>query len=296
MLVLGIGVVTFWPTALHGLGSPIRHIAGIGSPHPTTTARSVVDKAERVDPALDAPGPNTTGWRHTGVTLRPLACGPNGELVVDQDGTTLDGDLIDCNVRIDANNVTISRSEVAAGGPWAIYKPDQFTNLTVTDVEVAGKPGCEAALAFSHYTATRMNIHGCEDGVRIEQGSVLQDSWIHDFWNGDVNGQRVGETDHDGVATTGGSNLTIRHNRIDNPDNDNSCIMIGGEFGEPSNIVIEDNYLDGGNYSLILAPQGSNRVIRGNTFTRNYLAGPADLSGAYTWSGNVYTDGSPVPD
>jgi hypothetical protein len=290
-LVLGIGVLTFWPAALSGLGTPIRHLAGIGNSHTTVT----VTHTRIASVPVTAPGPNNTGWRHTGVHLTQAACGANGELLIDTDGATIDSALIQCNVRVNANNVTISRSLVAAGGPWAIYKPDAYTNLKVTDVEINGRPGCQAAIAFSHYTATRVNIHGCQDGVRIDADSTLQDSWIHNFWDGTQNGQRIDEPNHDGVSTTGGSNLTIRHNRIDNPHSNNSCIAIGGVYAEPSNVLIEDNYLDGGNYSVLLAPYGNNRVIKDNTFTRNFLTGPVNLAGSYAWSGNVYTDGSPVP-
>jgi hypothetical protein len=290
MLVLGIGLLVFWPAVLSGIGAPIRHLAGIGTRHPAVT----VDHVRPAAVPTTVPGPDNTGWQHTGVRLTPMTCGPDGELVIDTDGATLDSALIRCNVRIDANNVTITRSLVAAGGPWAIYKPDQFANLTLTDVEIAGQPGCQAALAFSRYVATRLNIHGCEDGALIDQGATVQDSWIHDFWDGRVNGQQVGEIAHDGVSATGGSDLTIKHNRIDNPRSDDSCIMIGGQFGEPSNVDIEDNYLDGGNYTIFLAPYGTNRVIKNNTFTRTFLTGPADVGGSYVWSGNVYTDGSPV--
>jgi hypothetical protein len=72
--------------------------------------------------------------------------------------------------------------------------------------------------------------------------------------------------------------------------------MIGGQYGEPSNVVIEDNYLDGGNYAIFLAQYGSNRVIRNNTFARTFLTAAANVSGSYVWAGNVYTDGSPVPN
>jgi hypothetical protein len=291
-LVLSIGVLTFWPAALSGLGTPIRHLAGIGSSHQATTVTHMRNAAIPVT----APGPNSTGWRHTGVHLTPMTCGPNDEVLISQDNTTIDGALIQCNVRVSANNVTISRSMVVSGGPWAIYKPDAYTNLKVTDVEIAGRPGCQAGLAFSHYTATRLDVHGCEDGVRIDADASLQDSWIHNFWDGTQNGQRIDEPNHDGVSTTGGSNITIRHNRIDNPHSNNSCIAIGGVYAEPSNVLIEDNYLDGGNYSVLLAPYGTNRVIKDNTFTRNFLTGPANLAGSYAWSGNVYTDGSPVPN
>jgi hypothetical protein len=292
MLLLGIGILALWPAALNGLGAPIRHLAGIDSQH--VAAPTITTTRRPIPPST--PSVDNTGWQHTGVQLTPVACGPNNEIVVSENGAVLDGVLIRCNVRIDADNVTISRSMVVAGGPWAVYKPDQFTNLTVADVEIAGRPGCQAALAFSHYTAIRLNIHGCADGLRLDQHATVQDSWIHDFWDGRQNGQQVGAAAHDGVSTTGGSDLTIRHNRIDNPRSDNSCIMIGGQYGEPSNVVIEDNYLDGGNYAIFLAQYGSNRVIRNNTFARTFLTAAANVSGSYVWAGNVYTDGSPVPN
>jgi hypothetical protein len=287
--VLGMAVIVFWPAAVSGLGAPIRHLAGIGSDH----AAAEIDHVRRAAVPESVPGPNSTGWQHTSVTLTPTEC-VNGELVIDTDGTVLDGAQVDCDIRIDANDVTISRSLIRAGGPWAIYKPDRFTNLTVRDVEIAGQPGCQAALVFSHFTATRLNVHGCADGLRVDQNATVQDSWIHDFWDGRVNGQQVGAVAHDGVSMTGGSDLTIRHNRIDNPRSNDSCITIGDQFGAPSNVVIEGNYLDGGNYTIALAPAGANRVIRDNTFTRAYLTAPAKLGGSYTWAGNVYTDGSPV--
>ena len=282
VLMLDVGVLVHWPW--------------VSGSRATPSAQAQAQHARQVAVPTTVPGPNNTGWRHAGVELTPVDCGSDGELVVTTEGARLDSALIGCNIRIDANNVTISRSLVMAGGPWAIYKPDQFTNLTVTDVEIAGRPGCQAALAFSHYTATRLNIHGCEDGVRADTGATVRDSWIHDFWDGRVNGQQVGQATHDGVSTTGGSNLTIRHNRIDNPRSQDACIMIGGQYGEPSNVVIEDNYLDGGNYTIFLAQYGTNRVIKNNTFTRTFLTGPANVSGSYVWSGNVFTDGTPVPN
>jgi hypothetical protein len=97
------------------------------------------------------------------------------------------------------------------------------------------------------------------------------------------------------VQTTGGSNITVRHNRIDNPHAQTSCLMVGGEYGSPSNILIEGNYLNGGNYTIYLDPKGTNRVIR-DTFTKTYVCGPAALAGRYTWQHNRYTDGSPLKE
>src|SRR5205823_5427015 len=57
------------------------------------------------------PGPDNTGWQHTGVKLQPVAC-TDGQYLISTDDTVVDGKLIPCSVRVNANHVTISRSKV----------------------------------------------------------------------------------------------------------------------------------------------------------------------------------------
>jgi hypothetical protein len=265
------------------------------TPSPTRTAARSGTPPLPADPGPVGPWPGAgnTGWQHTGVQLTPFAC--TGDVTeITKAGTVIDGKDIGCGLLIRTDAVTISRSRVSTGQDIPIRTEDGRRGLRITDVEIAGQPGCIAAIGYEGWTATRVNIHGCGDGVRIENGSTLQDSWIHDFWDGTKNGQQIDDPHHDGAQSTGGSNLTVRHNRIDNPHDQTSCMLIGGEFGSPSNVLIEDNYLNGGNYSIYLDPKGSNRVIRNNTFTRNYVYGPLRLEGTYTFTGNHYTDGKPV--
>lgn len=239
------------------------------------------------------PGSGNTGWAHTGVALKPFGC--TGDITeISTPGTVIDGRDVACGLVISTNNVTISRSRITSGADIAVRTVDGRTGIRFTDVEIVGLPGCTAGIGYMGWTALRVNIHGCGDGVRIEDGSTLQDSWIHDFWDGMKNGQQIDTPHHDGAQSTGGSNMTIRHNRIQNPNDQTSCILIGGEFGTPSNVLIENNYLDGGNYTIYLDPKGSNRVIRGNTFTRSHVYGPARIEGQVVWQANRYTDGAPV--
>jgi Right handed beta helix region len=250
------------------------------------------------EPATPAPGgwpgAGNTGWRHTGVSLTPFSCS-GGVTEITRSGTVIDGKDIRCGLLIRADNVTVRRSRVVTATEIPIRTEDGRRGARIIDTEIDGSPGgCIAAIGYEGWTAIRVDIHGCGDGVRIETGSTLQDSWIHDFWDGTVNGQQVDDPHHDGAQSTGGSGMTIRHNRIDNPKDQTSCILIGGEFGAPSNVLIENNYLNGGNYSIYLDPKGSNRVIRNNVFTRNHVYGPLRLEGTYTFTGNRYTDGAPV--
>jgi len=255
-------------------------------PKPSAPATSV--------PTGGWPGAANTGWRHTGVSLTRFSCS-GGVTEITRPGTVIDGKDIRCGLLIRADNVTVRRSRVVTGTELPIRTEDGRRGARIVDTEIDGSPGgCIAAIGYEGWTAIRVDIHGCGDGVRIENGSTLQDSWVHDFWDGTVNGQQVDDPHHDGAQSTGGSGLTIRHNRIDNPKDQTSCILVGGEFGAPSNVLIENNYLNGGNYSIYLDPKGSNRVIRNNVFTRNYVYGPLRLEGTYTFTGNRYTDGAPV--
>jgi hypothetical protein len=232
------------------------------------------------------PGPGNTGWAHTGVKLSTLAC-KNDEYLIDKAGTVIDGKQIPCSVRVTADDVKITRSQVKATGRWGVYLVDKFTRLTLQDVEIIGSDACEYGVGFEDVTAVRINVSGCSDGVKMESGASLVDSWVHDL--------SKGPGDHnDGVQITGGSNITIRHNRIENPKNQTSAILVGGEFGSPSNILIEDNFLNGGNYTIYLDPKGTNRVIRGNVFTKSFVYGPARLDGQVEWVNNTFEDGSAV--
>lgn len=232
------------------------------------------------------PGAHNTGWAHTGVKLSPLAC-KGGEYLVDKAGTVIDGKTIPCSVRVTADDVKITRSQVRATGQWGVYLVDKNARLTIQDVEIIGSEACEYGVGFEDVTSVRINVSGCSDGVKMEQNASLIDSWIHDL--------SKGEGDHnDGVQITGSSNITIRHNRIENPRNQTSAILVGGEFGSPSNILIESNFLNGGNYTIYLDPKGTNRVIRNNVFTKGFVYGPARLDGQVVWTDNTYEDGSVV--
>ncbi|MBI1758413.1 MAG: right-handed parallel beta-helix repeat-containing protein [Actinobacteria bacterium] len=274
--------------------APLPQVTATLRPLPTPTPTRTASSAPAVQTLAGWPGPDNTGWQHTGVRLTPIGCTAGGELRLDKPGTVITGRDIPCSVYVTASNVTILRSRISSGADWAVRTDDSVTGFRIEDTEIAGQPGCQAALTFAHWTAYRLNIHGCGDGVRAEEQTLLQDTWIHDFWNGYKNGQQIDTPHHDGVQDTGGSGLTIRHNRIDNPHDQTSCILIGGEFGSPSDILIENNYLDGGNFTIYLDPKGSNRRIVDNTFTRNHVYGTSRLDGQYTWTGNHYTDGAAV--
>ncbi len=230
--------------------------------------------------ACGLPDATNTGWQHTGVVLKP-----SGSIKVTQPGTVIDGLDIKGEVSIEADNVTIKRSRITSGDYYPIRHLNGNKGLLVEDTEIAGTNGdVTSAISFTDYTARRVNVHGSADGLKADNNVLIEDSYIHDL--------ALSPGSHnDGIQSTGGSNVTIRHNTIDvGSDGITSCIILGNEWAPQSNITIANNLLNGGGWSIYLPDQGTNRSITGNRFGRDYGYGIATLQGTYTWSGNVWDD------
>jgi hypothetical protein len=91
----------------------------------------------------------------------------------------------------------------------------------------------------------------------------------------------------------------VRNNRIENPDQQTSCVLIGADLDSISNVVVEGNYLNGGNYTVYAGADRGNSAtgikIINNRFGRDFVFGPKSVDGNITWSGNVWADtGAPV--
>jgi hypothetical protein len=196
-------------------------------------------------------------------------------------GSILEGLDIVGSVRIDADNVTIRRSRVTSDAPWAILIGASVTGTLIEDVEINGGPGCEAGIGIHDYVARRVNIHGCVDGAKAETNSTIESSWIHDL-------RAESDSHNDCVQVSAGSHITLRDNFLAVPHRLVSTILIGPDLGPISDVLIEGNWLDGGNFTLYL--DGSSIVVRKNRFGRSYVYGLASVKGNITQDGNVFDD------
>ena len=75
------------------------------------------------------------------------------------------------------------------------------------------------------------------DGLKADANVLIEDCWIHDLSNGQ------GEH-NDGVQSTGGKGVTIRHNSISGASN--ACVQTGDENAATEDLTIECNWLSGG--------------------------------------------------
>jgi hypothetical protein len=241
------------------------------------------------------PGPENTGVP-AGTVLKE-----SGSLDLREPGEVVSNLNITGCVTVRAKNVTIRNSRITCdSATFSIRTYDSVTDLLVENVEINGSGKNSAAVCCSDYTLRRANIHHVIDGPRLSSNSTIIDSWIHDL-------ARVPDSHNDTLQTTGGSNIVVRHNRLEphkpsTKDPLNACLMIGSTTSDSvTNLLVEENYCDGGNYSIGIRDDlvASNIVIRGNRFGRNFrygiVARPDQAGVSWDRGSNVWFDsGLPV--
>jgi hypothetical protein len=234
------------------------------------------------------PGPTNTGVP-AGTVLKP-----SGSIKVETAGAVIEDLDIQGEIAILADNVTIRRVRIRSGDYYPIrYFDNKNTGLVVEDSEIEGtSDAVTAAISFESYTARRLNIHGGADGFKANANVLIEDCWIHYLRNGP-------DQHNDGVQSTGGKGVTLRHNAISGASN--ACVQTGDEGAATEDLLLECNWLSGGGYTLNIRGNGAtvpkNTRIINNRFGRDSGYGPWTLDDPNpTVTGNVYDDdNSPIP-
>ncbi|QQR52679.1 right-handed parallel beta-helix repeat-containing protein [bacterium] len=212
---------------------------------------------------------------------------PSSSITITQNGTVINGLNINGEVIIRANNVTIKNTRITSGDYYPIrYFDNDNTGLLIEDSEIIGtNSNVTAGISFANYTLRRVEIYGAADGIKADGDVLIEDSYVHNLSVGN-------DTHNDGIQTTGGNNVTIRHTtcKLSTTNGANACIQMGNESGQGiSNWLVENNLFDGGGWTINAGQVASSTVFRNNRFTRNAGYGPVSISGA-TWQGNYFDD------
>ncbi len=173
---------------------------------------------------------------------------------------------------VNANNVTIRNCRITTYAYYPIE--NNGTNLTVENCEITGtEPTVTAAISFGNYTARRLNVSGSADGFKANANAIIEDCYIHDL--------RTSSGSHnDGVQTTGGNNVTIRHNTIDT-NTAGVAVQFGGNN---SGWLVTNNLIRATGWALNGEPGTT-----GSTITNNRFAPVAGWYGPYSFSGSGNT-------
>lgn len=236
-------------------------------------------------------------------------------LYVTQAGAVIQNlDIDGRQLKIMADNVTVRRCRIRNGGYYCVFigdLPTTYSGLVMEDCELDGTSDTTnftiAINGSENARFTRCNIHSmASSGPRLSTGTIIEDSWIHDFAHGS-GGHEAGVSSN-GSDTAG---IILRRNNISiNSAGASSAIAIYRDFGDPHDITVYNNLVNGGNYGIMTGirdsggtyPPVNNIRFYNNVFGREFhpecgaIASHAQYSDTNgignVWSGNVWGDGA----
>lgn len=245
------------------------------------------------------PAPST--WpsaSNTGVAGCPALTTQNGSVTLGNN-QTLENKLVNGQVRITGNNVTVRCVKVVDGGLFPIdaerggYTSASNVLLERVEVDCGSSAGTHAGLLLFGATARQVNVHHCTDGFRFADKVTIEDSYCHDLNSNDPN-----DPHYDCAQTSGGGQLIIRRNTFVGRDTSN--ILIKSDLAAISDVLIENNkFLGTPGYHVYSVSGGhgtpSNVRFLNNRFGRSFGFGACTFNApAPVWSGNVWDDNDAV--
>jgi hypothetical protein len=214
------------------------------------------------EPASKAGFPDATNTGvPAGVALTPYS----GNLVINTPGAVISGLDVHGTVTISAPDVTLVNCQVTSSSFYVINLTS--TGAIVRNCTINGVgTGNDGSIAFNGAgTFLNNNIFNVENGIAPGSNSVIQNNYIHGLL-------ASGSPHYDGIQMDGGvSNVTIGHNTIINDHNQTSAVMIDNWAGAIENIVVDDNLLVGGGYTIYVDGHFNNSPISGVSITNNHM-------------------------
>lgn len=187
----------------------------------------------------------------------------SGGLRIQQDGAVIDMMDIVGGVKVEANNVTIRRSRITATSRYSVQLMPGYNNLLIEDTRIRadGEPISSAIYLQGSATLRRLNVSGGTDSLKSNSGELTV---LDSYFSGNY---RKSGSHNDVVQLRAGSNYLFRGNSLIGPWQMSTSVFItSGANGPMDNLVIEDNYLSGGGYTIYTGPGNYGLT---NAFVRN---------------------------
>jgi hypothetical protein len=293
VLVASVAVAAVAVGVVSSQDDPGREETASPTPSASTPTSSTPVSSAPAPPASPDSDPEDTDpeYEQAGL-LDESVLEPSETLDVTTDGAVIENLDVTGIVRIKADDVTLRNVRVSTSTPsYAIRTFSGYTGTTLENVEVAlSREECSnAGIAGGSGTTVRLTrISGCGDGVKVASDSTYERNHI-------AMAKPSGAEKHlDGMQNSGASNVIIRENYIDVPASvgGNSAIFTHDYFNPIENVLIEGNYLNGGNYTVFV--EGEERTtgveVSDNRFGRDFRYGPVRFSAAVGDDGNVWDD------
>ncbi|WP_158671904.1 right-handed parallel beta-helix repeat-containing protein [Bradyrhizobium guangdongense] len=221
------------------------------------------ERREPSTPVRDWPNDRTTGVQAgTELALH------SGNMTIDTPNAVIRGLDIRGTVIVKAAGVTIEQCRVTAVNPW-----DWFVILTLNDTVVrnctidGGNVNSGQNAINGSGTFIDNNIFNTENGIAPGSNTTIEGNYIHDL-------RAPGSAHYDGIQMDGNqSDVVIRRNTIINSWPQTSAVMINNWAGPVSNVLIEDNLLLGGSYTIYVDGRFNKNPISGVIIRGNHLGG-----------------------
>ncbi len=235
------------------------------------------------------PGPHNTGPRD------PSALRKVGPITVTEDGAVIENVHIEGPLVIRANDVTVRNFIVdGKGSRYGVQCNFGNHGILLQDGEVYN---VSSSCVFGEgFTAQRLNVHESGgDGFKTSSGSVVEYCWVHHL--GTAEGAHAdANQSRDGIGMVFRGNFFDIPIDIGEPYKSNACLIIQTGLGPIDDVLIENNWLSGGNFTLYITDKGrghgppTNVRIINNRFGRQYRYGVLDRDGPVHLKGNRWDD------
>ena len=242
---------------------------------PTTTTTTAPPTGIANGQSINA---SNTGLNAAGVTTGQLTSRSGGTFATA--GQVFDRQRFTSTVNLTGNDQVIRNSviEVAEGSASkALRLMGNRSLIENTLIRVAGSGGyiCVDIAGGSNHTLRRVDVSNCENVVSTYQsGTTITESYLHDPHTSKAGAH------HDVLEVYGGS-ITLTKSRLTMVPDETAVVNVapwGG--GSVSSALVADNYINGGNFHVIMDNQANGirfaQVVRnrfgGNTNFGGYLA------------------------
>lgn len=234
-----------------------------------------------------------------------------GDCVIKADGAVIDAKVVNCNLRIRATDVTITRSRI--NGNVSVPSAESGFSFRISDSEVHTGQNLNTGLGNANYTATRVEVTGGRRSAYCERDCTIEASWVH----GQA-GDPAGQAHMSGIRMS--QNTILRGNTIvcdgprTPPESGCSAALTGyGGFARVQNNLVERNLFQGGtaSYCAYGGSSESKKYAAGANSIRFidnvFVRGPSGKCGSLgmvasfdasapgnEWSGNRWEDGETI--
>ena len=247
------------------------------TPTPTPTPTPTVTPTPTPTPTPTVVVPVKPNADTTGVKAGTVLTRHDGDITITTDGTVLDKLDIHGFVIVRAQNVTITNSIVrggkATGVATGLITNYGYAGLVISDVRVVPEfPSVYFdGIKGSGFTARRVHIIGGVDSIKIQgDNTIVEDSLLENttYYASDPQ-QSGGPTHNDNIQIQNGQNVKVTGNTIRGSQN---FAVLGAASKGNLNLVVTDNWLDGGHCTIklqLLNGWAETAVVTGNKFGPN---------------------------